>query len=218
MLDDDRGNRTGRCLQCRSRDTPDTQHDDVVSHTSRPDSTGEPVNREGRPPQAEAGASVSMAADTNIVAHCTDDSADEQRRGVGRSSAVPQSLSDSAEWPQDGEPIDESALWRALGECPADRLSWAALGYRVGLVCGESAVLRRLGQAGDSVMEGDLAILRRPRHSETAVQRQVHHQPCPTRCASCSQCLHSLAYWARGGRDYLGIEAEPDLPDAGRSR
>lgn len=175
------------------------------------------MNSERRPPQTEAGASMSMAADTNIVPQCTDKSGDDGRRGVGQSCAVPQSLSDSTEWSQDGEPIDESALWRALGECPSDRLSWAALGYRVGLIDGETAVLRRLGRAGDSVMAGDLAILRRPRHSDIAAQRQVDHQPCPTRCASCSQCLHSLVYWSRGGRDYLGVKAEAELPGAGIS-
>ena len=41
--------------------------------------------------------------------------------------------------------------------------------------------------------------------------RTPDFQPCPTRCSTCSRCIASRAYWARGGRQYLGQEQEAAL-------
>ncbi len=47
-----------------------------------------------------------------------------------------------------------------------------------------------------------------PRFAEFAKRREPDHRPCPARCRRCSRCIHSLAWFARGGRAYLGIVAE----------
>ena len=54
-----------------------------------------------------------------------------------------------------------------------------------------------------------------PTKAELAKRRMVDHRPCPRKCRRCSKCVHSLAYWARGGRDYLGVEAEAELARVG---
>ncbi|MDQ6875798.1 MAG: hypothetical protein M3042_12145 [Actinomycetota bacterium] len=40
--------------------------------------------------------------------------------------------------------------------------------------------------------------------------------PCSDRCRRCSRCVGSLAYWGRGGRDWLGVEAEAPTRAASR--
>jgi hypothetical protein len=56
--------------------------------------------------------------------------------------------------------------------------------------------------------------LKSPLYAELQERRTLSHDPCRTRCKKCSKCIHSLAYWARGGRDYLGVEAEAALAGA----
>ncbi len=48
-----------------------------------------------------------------------------------------------------------------------------------------------------------------PRHSEIAQRRVVDHQPCRTKCDRCSRCLHSRAWYARGGRPFAAGEVVP---------
>jgi hypothetical protein len=58
------------------------------------------------------------------------------------------------------------------------------------------------------------AHLKSPSYAELEERRQHHTDPCRTKCARCSQCIHSMAFWRRGGRDYLGVEAEAALAGA----
>jgi hypothetical protein len=50
-----------------------------------------------------------------------------------------------------------------------------------------------------------------PTQAALAKARTLSHDPCRTRCKKCSQCFHSMSYWARGGRDWLGVAAEAEL-------
>jgi hypothetical protein len=50
-----------------------------------------------------------------------------------------------------------------------------------------------------------------PTQTGLAKARELSYDPCSLKCRRCSRCIHSLAYWARGGRDYLGVEAEATL-------
>lgn len=56
-----------------------------------------------------------------------------------------------------------------------------------------------------------LAVLDEPTQDKLAQLRAVDHQPCSRKCRRCSRCIHSMAYYGRGGRDYLGVEAERRL-------
>lgn len=49
----------------------------------------------------------------------------------------------------------------------------------------------------------------------TTKRVEPDNQPCPQRCRRCSLCIRSLAYWARGGRDYLGVEGELRMTQVG---
>jgi hypothetical protein len=48
-----------------------------------------------------------------------------------------------------------------------------------------------------------------PRHLDLERRRVVDHQPCRARCRSCSACVHSLAFYARGGRSFAAGEVVP---------
>ena len=50
-----------------------------------------------------------------------------------------------------------------------------------------------------------------PTQAELEQRRQPDHQPCQMRCRRCSRCVHSLSYYGRGGRDYLGQEREAEI-------
>jgi hypothetical protein len=50
-----------------------------------------------------------------------------------------------------------------------------------------------------------------PRYAELEKRRQPDHQPCGSRCDSCSCCIHAQAWRSRGGRPYLGVAAEAVL-------
>ena len=40
-------------------------------------------------------------------------------------------------------------------------------------------------------------------------RREVDHQPCAGKCRRCSRCIHSMAWYARGRRDFRGTEVDP---------
>ncbi|WP_073387924.1 hypothetical protein [Jatrophihabitans endophyticus] len=42
------------------------------------------------------------------------------------------------------------------------------------------------------------------------IRNTVDGSPCPQRCDSCSRCIASRAWWARGGRPYLGRDGEAE--------
>jgi hypothetical protein len=75
------------------------------------------------------------------------------------------------------------------------------VGFRQGWTAHVDRVQARFG----------LAVLDEPTRGELARLREVDHRPCAARCRRCSRCIHSLAYYGRGGRDYLGVEAERRL-------
>ncbi len=71
-------------------------------------------------------------------------------------------------------------------------------GYAQGRADGEAAATELLPPCGPSVSHAELAERR----------KMVDTDPCRRRCRRCSQCLFSLAFWGRGGRDFLGVAAE----------
>jgi hypothetical protein len=78
---------------------------------------------------------------------------------------------------------------------------------------GAEAMMFALLNAGREMSaEAARTIWVHPRFAEVVKRRQVDHEPCPTRCRRCSRCVHSLAYWARGGRDYRGQANEDPVP------
>jgi hypothetical protein len=110
--------------------------------------------------------------------------------------------------------LTADTLWLLLRQCPPEAIKWASVGWRVGVVDGRRDVLARIGQAGQAVRLAAGRDLHRPRWDELAGRREIDHQPCPTKCRKCARCLHSLAYYGRGGRDYLGVQAEAELAGA----
>jgi hypothetical protein len=76
-------------------------------------------------------------------------------------------------------------------------------GYAAGVAVTELDYQLHLGVAKSALSLPLLAELER--------RRTVDHQPCAMKCRRCSRCVHSLAYYGRGGRDFLGIEAEREL-------
>jgi hypothetical protein len=96
---------------------------------------------------------------------------------------------------------------RVLGEC--DDLADFAAGYELGFGCGVEIGWRRgyeeCAEDNDHAWGLVSATLRdSPTYRELVERRAVSHEPCLRRCKRCSQCIHSLAYWGRGGRDYQG--------------
>lgn len=89
------------------------------------------------------------------------------------------------------------------------------LGYELGVSTAWSAYA-----AGWEAAEADMASgwakiaaevqagARQPSAAALAERRQQDHQPCPTKCDACSQCLHSRAWYARGQREYTGGPVE----------
>jgi hypothetical protein len=78
-------------------------------------------------------------------------------------------------------------------------------GYEVGFAHGSDDALDLV----QSVLTGCTDTFRSPRQDDLRAARdEVPTQPCWTRCRRCSRCARSLAYWGRGGRDYLGTEQE----------
>jgi hypothetical protein len=62
--------------------------------------------------------------------------------------------------------------------------------------------------AGEDVARGAGPTWQHPRQAELERCRTPDHRPCPTKCDRCSRCIHSHAWWRRGCRPYLGVEAE----------
>jgi hypothetical protein len=81
-----------------------------------------------------------------------------------------------------------------------------AMGYRQGWDAHVGQVQLRLGLT--------LAVLDEPTQEKLSQLRAVDHQPCGVKCRRCSRCIHSMAYYGRGGRDYFGAAAERELAAA----
>lgn len=105
----------------------------------------------------------------------------------------------------------DDAVIFGLGDCPATSLRWAALGYRAGLIDGRAQVMAALGEAGTAAARLARPILDQPAWDVILGRRELDHKPCPAKCRKCSRCIHSLAWWERGGRPFLGVEQERAL-------
>lgn len=104
----------------------------------------------------------------------------------------------------------------ALTICDSKGIRAASLAYREGFDDGRDAVLAALGDAGRDAARLARPTLVRPSLDELQRRQEVDHSPCPRKCRQCSRCIHSLAYWSRGGRDYCGVQAEANLAKKGR--
>lgn len=82
------------------------------------------------------------------------------------------------------------------------------LGYATGYDVGHAHGVTEESAAWTSVLTGCTDTWRQPRREEVLRAREVDHQPCPTKCRTCSACFHSLSWYERGGRPYLGVQAE----------
>jgi hypothetical protein len=85
------------------------------------------------------------------------------------------------------------------------------IGYGTGYAVGYAAGVTDEGDAWSAIFTGCAETWRRPDYAELQARREIDWQPCQQRCQACSRCIASLAYWARGGRPYLGVQAEADL-------
>lgn len=106
---------------------------------------------------------------------------------------------------------DDDPVLYGLGECPSASLRWAALGYRAGIHDGRCEILAAIGEAGDNVRRAASPVLKQPALDTLLGRRDPDFRPCPARCQRCARCIASMAYWARGGRPYLGLEQEAAL-------
>lgn len=93
----------------------------------------------------------------------------------------------------------------------ADFAAGYSLGFQTGVEVGAARGAADEAAAWQSVLAGCTESWRQPRRDELERRREVDHQPCAAKCRRCSRCVHSLSYWARGGRDFLGIEREAAL-------
>jgi hypothetical protein len=99
---------------------------------------------------------------------------------------------------------------RPLSECDdlADFAAGYQLGYAVGVEIGWRRGYEECADDHDRAWGLISATLKAaPSYQELAERRAITHEPCLRRCKACSQCIHSLAYWGRGGRDYQGADA-----------
>lgn len=80
-------------------------------------------------------------------------------------------------------------------------------GYARGHADAESAMAISWAELVRQVRDG----ARCPSAKDLERRRQPDHEPCGRRCGRCSRCIHSLSYWQRGGRDFLGTAAERAL-------
>jgi hypothetical protein len=80
-------------------------------------------------------------------------------------------------------------------------------GYQLGYGAAADVEYRRGYDQADAewtaVLTGCTETFRRPNYAEVQARRVIDHQPCSSKCKACSRCIHSMAYWARGG-DYMG--------------
>jgi hypothetical protein len=82
------------------------------------------------------------------------------------------------------------------------------LGFATGWDVGHAVGVKDEGDAWTSIVTGWAEDWRRPRHDELLARRAVTHEPCVTRCGRCATCVHAEAWERRGGRPFLGVEAE----------
>lgn len=75
----------------------------------------------------------------------------------------------------------------------------------------ESMMFAILAAGRQLAPEAARAIWVHPRFSELEEIRKPDYRPCPAKCRACSRCVASESYWSRGGRPYLGVEAEARL-------
>jgi hypothetical protein len=80
------------------------------------------------------------------------------------------------------------------------------LGYGDGYGIGYAHGVRDEGDAWQAILTGFAETWRRPNYAELQRRRLFDWQPCPLRCRSCSRCIASRAYWARGGQPYAGVQ------------
>lgn len=88
-------------------------------------------------------------------------------------------------------------------------------GYRLGFATAAQVEYRRGEHDADdrwtSALTGCTSTWRSPGRDETEQTRTPDWQPCSMKCRRCSRCIASMAYWARGGRPYLGVAAAIEL-------
>jgi hypothetical protein len=102
----------------------------------------------------------------------------------------------------------ESGLSAALDTVPTDAHSLAFIGDTERRNGWEAAVEQIIGDS-QAIARAARAGWMHPRYDEIVKRRAVDHQPCRARCRSCSRCVHSLAYYARGGRSLAAGEVVP---------
>jgi hypothetical protein len=73
-----------------------------------------------------------------------------------------------------------------------------------------------LPAAEDTARYAAATVWKLPWHAEVEKHRVIDHRPCPAMCRRCSRCIHSLDYWARGGRPYLGVQREAEAAAGAR--
>jgi hypothetical protein len=83
------------------------------------------------------------------------------------------------------------------------------MGLRLGLAYGRRAGIVQGREDEDAEWQAHMGVLRdvvtQPRQAELEAARQfTPGEPCYRKCRRCSRCVHALAYWQRGGRDYPG--------------
>jgi hypothetical protein len=86
------------------------------------------------------------------------------------------------------------------------------LGYRLGSGTGYEVGWAHGFAACEREWQAFLGVYRQavrtPRRAELERAREFRPgEPCVMNCRRCSKCVHSLAYWRRGGRDYLPGDA-----------
>jgi hypothetical protein len=130
---------------------------------------------------------------------------DERRPGLGTADHV---VADSEPIVTPCGDVEREVTQYLAGLADGDRLGRAAgdeIGYERGRAdeCAEWT----------AAMTGCAETWRRPKYAQLQAIRAESptNQPCPTRCRKCSVCLRSISFWARGGRDFLGVQQEREL-------
>ncbi|MDP9092273.1 MAG: hypothetical protein M3N95_04855 [Actinomycetota bacterium] len=110
-----------------------------------------------------------------------------------------------------GTEVPAAAALVATTDSSLDQSEFEAgyrLGFPAGYERGYASGVQDEGDAWTSIMTGVSSVLRNPEHAELERRRQPDYTPCPYKCRACSRCIASMAYWARGGRPYMGRAAE----------
>lgn len=112
-----------------------------------------------------------------------------------------------------GSPLDQAASVLADAWAPALAKAYE-LGKVDGYATGARDVERQFAESWAVLAAEVRARASRPSAAELRRAWQPTYQPCSTRCDACSACFASRAYWSRGGRPYLGADAERAQADA----